>query len=138
MGRCRSGIDDAAVYLLGSRQQSTSEQGLNITRWSSQEYDQMYREAECESDLAKRVTLFIAMNDLVIEERVVIPILQRPNVAALNNKVRATLGPWEGPFWMLHEWYRGICRVPFATVLNPTAFQAKFLLRRAIEQAVWG
>jgi hypothetical protein len=35
----------------------------------------MYREVECELDLAKRATLFIAMNDLVIEERVVIPIL---------------------------------------------------------------
>ena len=81
-------------------------QGLNITRWSSQEYDQMYREAECELDPAKRAALFIAMNDLVIKERVVIPLLQRPDVAALNNKVRATLGPWEGPFWMLHEWYR--------------------------------
>jgi len=81
-------------------------QGLNITRWSSQEYDQMYREAECELDPAKRAALFIAMNDLVIKERAVIPILQRTDVAALNNKIRATLGPWEGPFWMLHDWYR--------------------------------
>jgi hypothetical protein len=42
----------------------------------------MYREVECELDLAKRAPLFIAMNDFVIEERVVIPILQRPHVAA--------------------------------------------------------
>ena len=81
-------------------------QGLNIPRWRSQEYDRMYREAECELDPVKRAALFIGMNDLLIKERVVIPIVQRCDVAALNNKIRATLSPWEGPFCLLHDWYR--------------------------------
>ena len=81
-------------------------QGRNRCRWRNEEYDRMYREAESELDPVKRAALFIGMNDLLIKERAVIPVLQRSDVAAFNNKIRATLSPWEGPFWLLHDWYR--------------------------------
>ena len=66
----------------------------------------MYREAEPELNPVKRAGLLIGMNDLLIKERAVIPIVQRGDVAAFNKEIRATLSQWEGPFWLLHDWYR--------------------------------
>jgi peptide/nickel transport system substrate-binding protein len=54
----------------------------------------------------KRAALFIEMNDLVIKERVIIPVVLRADVAAFNRNIRATLSPWDSPFWQLHDWYR--------------------------------
>jgi peptide/nickel transport system substrate-binding protein len=81
-------------------------QGRNRCRWRSEEYDRMYREAESELDPVKRAALFIEMNDLLIRELAVIPVLRRAQVAAFSSSLKATLSPWEGPFWLLHDWYR--------------------------------
>src|SRR6266496_6237569 len=53
-------------------------QGRNITRWRSDDYDQAFRAAETELDPVKRAALFIRMNDLVCENEVVIPMVNRP------------------------------------------------------------
>src|SRR5262249_57066555 len=50
-------------------------QGRNITRWRSEEYDKLFRAAESELDPVKRAALFIKMNDLVIQNVVVIPVV---------------------------------------------------------------
>src|SRR5439155_9633878 len=50
-------------------------QGRNGTRWRSEEYDRVYRAAEVELDPVKRAALFVRMNDLVIQNVVVIPVL---------------------------------------------------------------
>jgi peptide/nickel transport system substrate-binding protein len=81
-------------------------QGLNRSRWRSDEYDRMFRESAKELDPVKRAGLFIRMNDFLIQERAVIPVVQRSDVAAFNTKIHATLSPWEGPFWLLQDWYR--------------------------------
>src|SRR6266566_9834723 len=52
-------------------------QGRNITRWRSDDYDQAFRAAETELDPVKRAALFIRMNDLVCENEVVIPMVNR-------------------------------------------------------------
>jgi peptide/nickel transport system substrate-binding protein len=81
-------------------------QGRNVSRWRSEEYDRMYSEAERELDPAKRAALFVKMNDLLIGELAVIPVLRRSQVDAFGASIKATLSPWEGPFWLLHDWYR--------------------------------
>jgi len=81
-------------------------QGRNVTRWRSEEYDKVYRAAEAEMDPVKRAALFIKMNDLVIQNVVVIPVVQRPRVAAVSNRLRAEQSGWDSDFWALHSWYR--------------------------------
>jgi peptide/nickel transport system substrate-binding protein len=81
-------------------------QGRNITRWKSEEYDKLYRAAETELDPVKRATLFIKMNELVIQNVVVIPVVFRPRVAAIANTMRAEQSGWDSDFWNLHNWYR--------------------------------
>ena len=64
-------------------------QGTNITRWKNDEYDKLFRAAEAEMDPVKRAALFIKMNDLVIQNVVVIPVVWRPRVAAVSNRLAA-------------------------------------------------
>ena len=81
-------------------------QGRNITRWRNDAYDRAYRAAEGELNPVKRAALFIAMNDMVVEDRVVIPVVHRPGVAAMSHKLKATLSGWDNAFWNLKDWYR--------------------------------
>jgi len=81
-------------------------QGRNIARWRSEDYDKAYREAAGELDPVKRAALFMRMNDLVIEARVVIPVVFRPRVSAVANKLHAPLSGWDNDFWLLKDWYR--------------------------------
>jgi peptide/nickel transport system substrate-binding protein len=81
-------------------------QGRNITRWRSEEYDKLFRSAESELDPVKRAALFIKMNELVIQNVVVIPVVFRPRVAAIANTMRVEQSGWDSDFWNLHNWYR--------------------------------
>ncbi len=81
-------------------------QGRNITRWRNEEYDKLYKSAEAELDPVKRAALFIRMNELVIQNVVVIPVVFRPRVAAVSNTLRAEQSGWDSDFWALHSWYR--------------------------------
>jgi peptide/nickel transport system substrate-binding protein len=81
-------------------------QGRNPMRWRSEAYDRMYRAAAVELDVVKRAALFIAMNDMVVEDGVVIPVLNRRWVAAMSHKLKATLSSWDNDFWNLKDWYR--------------------------------
>ncbi len=81
-------------------------QGRNITRWKSEEYDKLYRSAETELDPVKRAAIFIRMNEVVIQNVVVIPVVFRPRVAAIANTMRVEQSGWDSDFWNLHNWYR--------------------------------
>jgi len=81
-------------------------QGRNITRWRNEEYDKLYKTAEAELDPVKRAALFIKMNELVIQNVVVIPVVFRPRVAAVSNTLRVEQSGWDSDFWALHSWYR--------------------------------
>jgi peptide/nickel transport system substrate-binding protein len=81
-------------------------QGRNITRWHSEEYDKAYRAAEGELDPVKRAALFIRMNDLVCSDHPVIPVVNRPKVEALANKLHAPGSGWDNDLWNLKDWYR--------------------------------
>jgi peptide/nickel transport system substrate-binding protein len=79
----------------------------NKTRWRNEEYDKLWKAAEAEMDPVKRAALFIKMNDLVIQNVVVIPVVARPSVAAVSNHLRdAVQSGWDSNFWALAYWSR--------------------------------
>src|SRR5437868_8768719 len=53
-------------------------QGRNITRWRNKEYDDIHKAAQVELDPVKRAGMFIKLNDMVVNDQVVIPIVARP------------------------------------------------------------
>lgn len=75
-------------------------------RWRNDEYDKAFRAAERELDPVKRATLFIMMNDMVVEDQVVIPVASRGQVAAMSQRLRATQSAWDNDFWNLKDWHR--------------------------------
>ena len=82
-------------------------QGRNITRWTSNDYDNAYRAATVELDPVKRAALFIKMNDLVGTAHNVIPIVNRPKVSAISNKLRLPpIASWDNDLSHLSGWYR--------------------------------
>jgi peptide/nickel transport system substrate-binding protein len=49
----------------------------------------------------------IRMNDLVIQNAVVVPVLWRSGVSAVSAKLRnADSSPWDSDLWRLASWYR--------------------------------
>ena len=81
-------------------------QGRNISRWKNEEYDRAYRAAESEFDPVKRAGLFIRMNELMIDNRAVIPIMSRYEVNAVANKLKLPLSGWDSNLSLLRDWYR--------------------------------
>ena len=82
-------------------------QGRNITRWHSEDYDKLFRGAESELDPVKRAALFVRMNDMVIQNTVVIPVLWRMVISAVSNKLKNTdISGWDSNFWNLANWHR--------------------------------
>jgi peptide/nickel transport system substrate-binding protein len=80
-------------------------QGRNITRWHNEQYDALYARSEHETDPVKRAALFIEMNDMVIKDVVVIPVVYRPSVAAVSQKLHVLLSGWDSYIWNLYDWY---------------------------------
>jgi peptide/nickel transport system substrate-binding protein len=81
-------------------------QGRNVSRWQSKEYDETYKQAEQELDAVKRAALFIKLNDLVVTDNYIQPIVSRTRVAALGNKLTAHISGWDNDLWQLASWYR--------------------------------
>jgi peptide/nickel transport system substrate-binding protein len=81
--------------------------GGNKTRWRNEEYDRLWRAADTEMDAVKRAALFIRMNDLVIQNAVVIPILRRHGAEAVSRRLRGyDFHPWAPQIWNLAAWYQ--------------------------------
>jgi len=79
----------------------------NKTRWRSEEYDRTWKAAETEMDRLEIAALFVKMNDLVIQNIVVIPVVFRPRVAAISSRMRDVVqSGWDGDFWALPYWSR--------------------------------
>jgi peptide/nickel transport system substrate-binding protein len=76
--------------------------GQNIVRWRNDEYDQFWRTAEHEMDPLKRASLFIRMNDLVVNNVVVIPIVTGTGTFAVSKALQGfDFSPYSGPLWRL-------------------------------------
>jgi len=78
----------------------------NILRWKNDEYDAAHKAAQGELDPVKRAALFIRMNDLVINDGYIIPVVYRPRVSAATTKLVAPLSGWDNDLWALSAWYR--------------------------------
>ncbi|MBO0736252.1 MAG: peptide ABC transporter substrate-binding protein [Alphaproteobacteria bacterium] len=81
-------------------------QGRNITRWRNADFDKAYKAADDELDPVKRAALLIAMNDMVVGDPGVIPVVYRRSVSGMSHQLRARLSGWDNVLWDLRNWYR--------------------------------
>ncbi len=80
-------------------------QGRNIVRYRNPDYDALYDASEHETDPVKRAALFIKMNDTVIKDVAIIPVVYRPSVAAVSSKLHVLLSGWDSYIWNFYDWY---------------------------------
>jgi hypothetical protein len=60
-----------------------------------------------EMDPVKRAAMFIRMNDLLIQNVVVIPVVWRNGVGAANARLHGmALSGWDSTFWNLAGWHK--------------------------------
>ncbi|HVZ45398.1 MAG TPA: peptide ABC transporter substrate-binding protein [Ramlibacter sp.] len=81
-------------------------QGRNIARWTHPEYERACAAAEAELDPAARAALFIRMNDIVVRDHAVIPLVLRSRVSVSANDLVAPMSPWDLDLSTLHSWHR--------------------------------
>ena len=81
--------------------------GGNIPRWASTAYDDIYTALESAPAGPTRETLVIQLNDLLIQNYVLIPLIDRATVSVLSNSLKGVrLNPWDSELWNIHEWHR--------------------------------
>jgi peptide/nickel transport system substrate-binding protein len=80
----------------------------NYHRWSNPRYDAIVAEMRTTTDQAKLNQLGIQANDILIEEVVVIPLVNRFQVASAKSKTLqgTNLNPWDSEMWNIAEWYK--------------------------------
>lgn len=88
-------------------QQANNWSGLNLERWCNLEYDALYQQTLTELDPEKRRQLFIQMNDMLIEDVVMIPMVNIAWVSgAAQDMEGIDLSPWETELWNIQDWRR--------------------------------
>ena len=83
-------------------------EGANVPRWFSLEYDAAYEKLEGAPLGPERVDLIIELNDLLVQNYVLIPLVNRATVSsAVSNDLKGVrLNAWDAELWNIHEWYR--------------------------------
>ena len=81
-------------------------QGRNVLRWRNTEFDALYKAGAEETDPVKRAAIYIKMNDLVVGDNYLQPLLHRAAVAARSKKLTPFLSGWDNTLWRLPDWYR--------------------------------
>jgi peptide/nickel transport system substrate-binding protein len=81
-------------------------QGRNVSRWRNKEYDELHKQADQELDAVKRSAMYIKLNDLVVSDNYIQPLLRRPKVSAVSSNLAAPLSGWDNDLWQIANWYR--------------------------------
>lgn len=81
--------------------------GLNVERWLNPEYDALYQKTTAELDTEKRRQLFIQMNDMLVEDVVMIPVVYLADVQGVSQTIEGIeLTPWDKNTWNIKDWRR--------------------------------
>jgi peptide/nickel transport system substrate-binding protein len=82
--------------------------GNNYHRWSNKQYDDLVKAAKAELDESKRAPMFVQMNDILVNEVVVIPQVDRLGPQAVSNEIKnVTVTAWDSTLWNIANWTKG-------------------------------
>lgn len=81
--------------------------GNNMPRYCNPAYDALLAEMAGTADISERARLAIAMNDMLMQEYVIIPLVHRGNVSARANTLEGVkLNVWDSQLWNVADWSR--------------------------------
>lgn len=85
----------------------TQWQGNNMPRYCNADYDALVAEMAKTGDLNERARLAKAMNDKLMQEYIIIPLVDRGRVSAHSNTLGGVvLNTWDSELWNAADWHR--------------------------------
>lgn len=88
-------------------QRSNSWSGANWVRYNNPDYDAALDAATVETDPQRLAELFVEMNDILINDHAVVPLVIRGSTAAVNkklNKDNIAAAPFSYDYWNIANW----------------------------------
>ncbi len=106
-----SDTPDPALFLRAflpeeAAQKENKWQGRNITRWQSKEYEETWKKQQYEIDPVKRAQILIECNDIACRNHIVLPLVNRPIVRGVINKLHAVPSGFDSDHWALADWWK--------------------------------
>ena len=81
--------------------------GSNMPRYCNPEYDALAAELAVTAALEDRARIVKAMNDMLMQEGAMIPLIHRGRVSAHSNSLAGVkLNTWDSELWNIADWYR--------------------------------
>ena len=88
-------------------QMANSWSASNWSRYCNPAYDALYERSRGELDPDQRRDLIIQMNDLLIANAAVIPLVERSIILGINDKLKGVdPTPWDSDVWNIKDWWR--------------------------------
>lgn len=79
--------------------------GRNYQRYANPEYDKLWDQAQSELDPEKRAGLFKQMNDILMQQFVLIPVVDRKSVFGRTKTLQnLNYTPWDTDYWNIANW----------------------------------
>ncbi|HCY13311.1 MAG: peptide ABC transporter [Acidiferrobacteraceae bacterium] len=80
--------------------------GGNMPRWCNPDYDALSTEMSKTADLDDRIRLAKAMNDMLMQDYAMIPLVHRGGVSAFSNVIEGPRGnEWDSELWNIADWH---------------------------------
>lgn len=88
-------------------QKANNWSGSNYARYCNPKFDALWQQATATLNPEEREDLFIQMNDLLIDEAAVLPIVHRADASGVSNRLSGIdLTPWDLSTWNIADWNR--------------------------------
>jgi peptide/nickel transport system substrate-binding protein len=85
----------------------TQWQGNNMPRFCSEDYDALVAQMAVTGDINERAELAKAMNDALMQDYIMLPLVDRGRVSAHANSLGGVvLNTWDSELWNIADWYR--------------------------------
>ena len=81
--------------------------GSNWSRYCNRAYDELYERSRTELDPDRRREIIIQMNDLLIQDAAVIPLVERSITLGISDTLQGVdPTPWDSDVWNIKDWRR--------------------------------
>ena len=81
--------------------------GNNDGRYCSKEYDATFAQLQAELDLAKRAELAIKLNDILVADNALIPLINRFTPNGVGNDLKGpTFNTFDSGLWNIQDWHK--------------------------------
>jgi peptide/nickel transport system substrate-binding protein len=91
-------------------QASNQWSGKNYGRYQNAEYDELFEQVRLETDLEKAAELFIQLNDILINDVAVVPLVNRSastyGISTTLQEANVATSPFEYNYWNIANWNR--------------------------------